>query len=197
MPTAAGTRFGYRSRIAAAPFVTPPRANKRRTSSGPCRTSRRWRHARRRFSRRVSAGGSGCASTASGHSVLGVIAVEPQPREIPARGRDAGARIRALRRRGHDDREGGIDDPRVIHGPLPLPGEPETGHALQTLESGDYLIGIPEGADARRLRIRRSEVDGKGGGRASSGSICRLYFLPGAGTGSSSHEPFTLSAQCL
>jgi hypothetical protein len=24
-----------------------------------------------------------------------------------------------------------------------------------------------------------------------------VYFLPGAGTGSSSHEPFTLSAQCL
>jgi hypothetical protein len=26
---------------------------------------------------------------------------------------------------------------------------------MATLPSGDYLVGIPEGADARRLRIRR------------------------------------------
>ena len=50
--------------------------------------------------------------------------------------------------------KGWLADPREIHGPLAA-GEPETGHAMRTLPSGNYLIGIPAGVDARRLRIRR------------------------------------------
>ena len=51
--------------------------------------------------------------------------------------------------------QGRIADPRAIHGPLAPPGAAETGHAELTLQSGHYLIGIPAGVDARRLRIRR------------------------------------------
>jgi hypothetical protein len=51
--------------------------------------------------------------------------------------------------------EGQVADPRQIRGPLGLPGAPGAGHAAGTMPEGDYLIGIPEGADARRLRIRR------------------------------------------
>ncbi|HYJ40516.1 MAG TPA: M64 family metallopeptidase [Steroidobacteraceae bacterium] len=51
--------------------------------------------------------------------------------------------------------QGRIADPRAIHGPLAPPGASETGHSVLTLQSGHYLIGVPAGVDARRLRIRR------------------------------------------
>jgi hypothetical protein len=51
--------------------------------------------------------------------------------------------------------EGQVADPRQIRGPLALPGAPGAGHTTATMPEGDYLIGIPEGVDARRLRIRR------------------------------------------
>jgi hypothetical protein len=93
---------------------------------------------------------------ASGHSVLGLSSMEPQggarflgaPDE-PEFGYalyDGGGAMLS---------EGRIADPRVVHGPLAPPGAAWTGHAVRTLQSGDYLIGIPEGAEARRLRIRR------------------------------------------
>jgi hypothetical protein len=92
----------------------------------------------------------------SGHSVVGVTRIEPQPARFPLAAGEPELEYAFYDGEGMMIAAGGIDDPRVVHGPLPLPGEPETGHALQTLESGDYLIGIPEGAEARRLRIRRS-----------------------------------------
>ena len=49
-------------------------------------------------------------------------------------------------------------DPRVIRGPLASPGATGRGHATRMLPSGYYLIGIPEGADVRKLRIRNQEA---------------------------------------
>ena len=92
----------------------------------------------------------------SGHSVVGVIPVEPQLARFPRAAAEPELEYALYDGEGMMIAKGGIADPRVIHGPLPRPGEPETGHALRTLESGDYLIGVPDGADARRLRIRRS-----------------------------------------
>ena len=50
--------------------------------------------------------------------------------------------------------QGRVADPRVVRGPLAPPGEPPAGHDMALLESGDYLIGIPAGTGARRVRIR-------------------------------------------
>jgi hypothetical protein len=91
----------------------------------------------------------------SGHSVLGTTPADPQ--RIPA----AYARPEsAFGYTLYDGSgamlgEGLVADPRQVSGPLGLPGEPVAGHAVGTMPDGDYLIGIPEGVDARRLRIRR------------------------------------------
>ena len=92
---------------------------------------------------------------ASGHSVLGSAAIEPQ-----AGARFLGGPAPAFEYALYDGggtmlAEGGITDPRVIQGTLGAPGAAQAGHPLRTLQSGYYLIGIPEGVDARRLRIRR------------------------------------------
>jgi len=47
-----------------------------------------------------------------------------------------------------------VADPRVLRGPLPRRGMAAAGHGVASLESGYYLIEIPEGADARKVRIR-------------------------------------------
>ena len=111
---------------------------------------------------------------ASGHSVLGLSATEPQRATRFLRAPDEPEFEYALYDGGGTMlSEGRIADPRVIHGPLAPPGAAGTGHAVRTLQSGYYLIGIPEGADARRLRIRSSTDRWKRLRRASSGSNCR------------------------
>jgi hypothetical protein len=93
---------------------------------------------------------------ASGHSALGSSSVEPRlvqsPRDAEASGFDYALYDEA----GAVIAEGRIADPRVIRGPLGLPGEADPGHARRMLPSGYYLIGIPEGAEARKLRVRGS-----------------------------------------
>jgi hypothetical protein len=91
----------------------------------------------------------------TGHHVLGTDAGEPQ--RAPARPTPAESEFGYELYDGSGTMlaEGQLADPRAVHGPLALPGEPGTGHAVGTLQSGDYLIGIPEGVDARRMRIRR------------------------------------------
>lgn len=91
----------------------------------------------------------------SGHGVLGLSSSEPR-RARSLRGLDESGFEYALYDGGGAMlSEGLVADPRVIHGPLAPPGAAETGHAVRTLQSGHYLIEIPEGVDARRMRIRR------------------------------------------
>jgi hypothetical protein len=47
-----------------------------------------------------------------------------------------------------------IADPRIVRAPMALPGASVPGHQIVVLEDGYYLIEVPAGADARRLRIR-------------------------------------------
>jgi hypothetical protein len=50
-----------------------------------------------------------------------------------------------------------IADPRFVRAPMALPDAVETGHGFGVLESGYYLIEVPAGADARKLRVRAIE----------------------------------------
>ena len=95
---------------------------------------------------------------ASGHSVLGLSTSEPQRGTEFRRSPDESKFEYALYDGGGAMlAEGRIADPRVVHGPLARPGAAEAGHHVLTLQSGYYLIGIPEGVDARRLRIRQPD----------------------------------------
>jgi hypothetical protein len=91
---------------------------------------------------------------ATGHIVLGLSTGRPRrARSVP--GPDvSGYEYTLYDGGGALLSQGRIADPRAIRGPLAPPGATETGHAARTLQSGHYLIGIPAGVDARRLRIR-------------------------------------------
>jgi hypothetical protein len=92
---------------------------------------------------------------ATGHSVMGMSAGGPR-RAGALRGLDSADYEYALYDGGGAMlSQGRLADPRALHGPLSPPGTTEAGHAARTLQSGHYLIGIPAGVDARRLRIRR------------------------------------------
>jgi IgA peptidase M64/Big-like domain-containing protein len=91
----------------------------------------------------------------AGHSVLGTSAGEPQAAPIGHGATRSDFGYALFDGGGAMLVEGEIPDPRLVRGPLGPPGAPQSGHAVATLPSGDYLIGIPEGSDARRLRIRR------------------------------------------
>jgi hypothetical protein len=91
----------------------------------------------------------------SGHSVLGMTSSEPRRARPPREPNDSDFEYALFDAEGVMLSEGRIADPRAIRGPLAPPGAPETGHAMRTLQSGYYLIEIPEAADARKLRIRR------------------------------------------
>jgi hypothetical protein len=94
----------------------------------------------------------------TGHSVLGLTTGGPQ-RASPLRGLEPSDYEYTLYDGGGAVlSQGWLADPRVIHGPLSAPGAPPTGHAMRTLQTGYYLIGIPAGVEARRLRIRRFDV---------------------------------------
>ncbi|HEV7606427.1 MAG TPA: M64 family metallopeptidase [Steroidobacteraceae bacterium] len=90
----------------------------------------------------------------SGHSVMGSSSSEPRFAKALRTSDDSGFEYTLYDAGGATLADGRLLDPRVIHGPLAPPGAAEAGHATRTLQSGYYLIGIPEGVDARRLRIR-------------------------------------------
>jgi hypothetical protein len=93
---------------------------------------------------------------ASGHSVLGLSMGEPQRGAISPPAADESEFAYALYDGGGAMlSEGRVADPRVIQGLLPPTGAAEAGHVVRTLQTGYYLIGIPEGVEARKLRIRR------------------------------------------
>jgi IgA peptidase M64/Big-like domain-containing protein len=91
----------------------------------------------------------------SGHSVLGITADDARHARMPGASGDSGFEYELFDARGATLAAGKVADPRVIRGPLAPPGAPAMGHATRRLPSGNYLIGIPEGVDARRLKVRR------------------------------------------
>lgn len=91
----------------------------------------------------------------AGHRVLGTVTGEPQRNAVAHGPGESDFGYALFDADGAMVVEGRIADPRLVHGPLGPPGTPQSGHAVGTLPSGDYLIGIPEGTDVRRLRIRR------------------------------------------
>jgi len=90
----------------------------------------------------------------SGHSVLGITQGEPRLARTPGGSDDSGFEYALFDAGGAVLASGKAVDPRVIRGPLASPGGPGLGHVTRTLPGGYYLIGIPEGADAHKLRIR-------------------------------------------
>jgi hypothetical protein len=48
---------------------------------------------------------------------------------------------------------GEVADPRLMRGPMPLPGEGTFGHAMVRQASATYLIRVPDVANMRYLRI--------------------------------------------
>jgi len=94
----------------------------------------------------------------SGHSVLAVTAGEPRRARSPQGSGDSAFEYTLFDAGGTPLAAGRIADPRVIRGPLAPPDAAAMGHATRVLPSGYYLIGIPEGADAHKLRIRQQET---------------------------------------
>jgi hypothetical protein len=64
--------------------------------------------------------------------------------------------------------QGQFDDPRVVHGPLALPGESHASHELAVLPEGHYLLGIPGAVTARKLRIAPTAANAE---KLNSGSL--------------------------
>ncbi|HEU5134081.1 MAG TPA: M64 family metallopeptidase [Steroidobacteraceae bacterium] len=95
----------------------------------------------------------------SGHEVLGLVPAGAQRAESAPLPDQPGFEYTLYDGGGAMLSQGRLADPRAIHGPLAPPGASETGHDVGTLEVGHYLIGIPEGEEVRRLRIRK--FDGK------------------------------------
>ena len=93
----------------------------------------------------------------SGHRVLGIIADEPRRARTIGGSDEFGFEYALFDATSTMLAEGKVADPREIREPLAPPGAPVMGHAMRTLASGYYLIGIPEGAEARKLRIRKQE----------------------------------------
>jgi hypothetical protein len=94
----------------------------------------------------------------SGHSVLGITPDEPRRARALGGVDDSGFNYALFDAGGAMLATGKVADPRVVRGPMGSPGTPGLGHAIRTLPGGYYLIGIPEGADARKLRIRKREA---------------------------------------
>ena len=106
---------------------------------------------------------------ASGHTVLGIDLGDPRRARAPGRSEDSGFEYALFDAGGAVLAAGQIADPRVVRGPLPAPGMPAAGHGIATLESGYYLIGIPEGVNARKLRIRAVTGMEKAGTESTTG----------------------------
>ena len=90
----------------------------------------------------------------TGHTVVGTRTAEARvPRRLGVR-QDLKLEYTLVDADGLVLSQGWLADPRLVRGPMAPPGEAPAGHELTLLENGDYLIGIPAGAGARRLRIR-------------------------------------------
>jgi hypothetical protein len=93
---------------------------------------------------------------AAGHAVVGMSQTDARsPRRLGGVP-DAGYEYALFDGGGRMLSQGLIADPRIVQGPLAAPGAPGSGHGHDgaVLESGYYLIEVPEGVEARRLRIR-------------------------------------------
>ena len=94
----------------------------------------------------------------SGHSVLAITADEPRSKRTVGESGEKAFEYALFGAGGAVLAQGSIADPRVIRAPLAPPGAAAMGHATRVLPSGYYLIGIPEGAEAYKLRIRKRET---------------------------------------
>lgn len=90
---------------------------------------------------------------ASGHHVERMTRATLANPATPARAKAAAFRYTLTSASGVTLASGEVDDPRVVRGPLPPPGEKATGHAVARLEKGHYVIRVPESAAMRYLRI--------------------------------------------
>ncbi|HEY6124553.1 MAG TPA: M64 family metallopeptidase, partial [Steroidobacteraceae bacterium] len=90
----------------------------------------------------------------TGHTVVGVTQTEARSLHRLGTAADSGFESTLFDAEGALLSRQRIADPRMVRGPLPGRGMAAAGHGIATLESGYYLIEIPEGADARKLRIR-------------------------------------------
>lgn len=97
----------------------------------------------------------------AGHAVMGKAETEPRTLRRPGTATDSGFEYALFDSGGTLLSQQRIADPRGVRGPLPREGMAATGHGIATLESGYYLIGIPEGADAHKVRIRAVTGMGK------------------------------------
>jgi hypothetical protein len=94
---------------------------------------------------------------AAGHQVLGVTTHESANAlrlGAIADGADGGFEYALFDAAGTLLSQRQIADPRVVRAPMALPGASVPGHEMVVLEDGYYLIQLPAGADARKLRIR-------------------------------------------
>jgi hypothetical protein len=91
---------------------------------------------------------------AAGHAVIGVSQADARGPHHLGGVADAGYEYSLFDAGGTMLSQGRFADPRIVHGPMAAPGSPRSGHGVAMLESGYYLIEVPEGVDARRLRIR-------------------------------------------
>jgi hypothetical protein len=94
----------------------------------------------------------------SGHHVLGTTSHVPRRPARLGGAVDSGFEYALFDTQGAMLAAGSVADPRVVRGPLALPGAPGAGHVTRMLPGGYYLIGIPEGGDARKLRIRKLDA---------------------------------------
>jgi hypothetical protein len=94
----------------------------------------------------------------SGHSVLAITPDESRRARTSAGPDDSAFEYAVLDAEGAVLAAGKVADPRIIRGPLASPGSVPMGHVSRVLPSGYYLIGIPEGADAHKLRIRQQDA---------------------------------------
>jgi hypothetical protein len=91
---------------------------------------------------------------AAGHAVVGISQTDARSPHHLGDVPDAGYEYSLFDAGGTMLSRGLIADPRIVHGPMAAPGAPRSGHGVAVLESGYYLIEVPQGVDARRLRIR-------------------------------------------
>jgi hypothetical protein len=90
----------------------------------------------------------------AGHAVMGINHTEARTLRRAGMAADSGFEYALFDAGGALLYRERIADPRMVRGPLPPRGTATPGHGVATLERGYYLIEIPEGADARKVRIR-------------------------------------------
>jgi hypothetical protein len=92
---------------------------------------------------------------AAGHQVLGRQATVPHA-DLGTTATASHWQYQLLDEHGAELAAGAIVDPRVARSTLSAPGQPHAGHGMALLDAGVYYVGIPQGAEARKLRIAAS-----------------------------------------